>query len=360
MDLVFTRELPEAPSVDRQLLQETFSRIAPSVVRIEVEGNHGVGYGSGVVLRSDGTIATNVHVIQSADTITVTLNDGRRVPAAVEKVDADHDIAILKLDDHGGKAPKPAKIRDSNTVYDEQTHIVGFPKASYFPVISPGVCSRKGSILSGLQESPGNESPELIGNSDRTSFCNSDRLLGSHNVQPGNSGGPMCDNMGRVVGLCSMGTSRQTISVPSTAITELLTSADNKWTIKNSYKSEFEINPGRTAAKYVGAAMLAAVPPVTGGISLLSIPNDLHRLATASNDALHADASMRSMADILCAGGALMMASRPLLRTGIGVYAASYAVELLADCLPTRLYSKIERKSDHRSLGEVWNRISWF
>ena len=79
--------------------------VLPSVVSIQVDGPEGSATGSGFVLRGDGYLVTNNHVIAQADdaatTITVTFVDGSEQDASVVGRTADYDLAVLKVDVQG-------------------------------------------------------------------------------------------------------------------------------------------------------------------------------------------------------------------------------------------------------------------
>ncbi|MDX2085191.1 MAG: trypsin-like peptidase domain-containing protein [Candidatus Melainabacteria bacterium] len=148
--------------------------------RVEIYGGPKVaGNGSGIVLDSNGHILTNNHVIQSATTIFVTLNDGRRLPARVVGKDAYTDLAILKVEANN---LKPARFGNSNQLRPgEWVLAVGSP-LGFDHTVTLGIVSALSRRI-----------PNLNSNVD---FIQTDAA-----INPGNSGGPLVNLDGEVVGI---------------------------------------------------------------------------------------------------------------------------------------------------------------
>jgi Do/DeqQ family serine protease len=138
--------------------------------------------GSGFIVRPDGYIFTNVHVIESADKIDVKLQDGREFPARVVGTDEKTDIAVVKVD---AKDLPVVPLGDSDTVRVGQfAFAIGAPfKLDY--TFTYGVISGKGR--SKLLQTSG--------------YAISDYLQTDASINPGNSGGPLCDIDGKVIGM---------------------------------------------------------------------------------------------------------------------------------------------------------------
>jgi serine protease Do len=138
--------------------------------------------GSGVILRRDGYILTNQHVIDQADTITVELKDGTKFDAKVVGVDDRIDVAVIKVD---AKNLAAAKIGDSDRVRVGQWAIaIGAPYELDYS-FTVGFVSAKGRT--GVASRGGNAYEDYI----QTDAA----------INPGNSGGPLCDIEGRVIGV---------------------------------------------------------------------------------------------------------------------------------------------------------------
>src|SRR6266567_1470392 len=131
--------------------------------------------GSGFIVRPDGYIFTNFHVVEGADKIEVKLQDGRNFPARVVGTDEKTDIAVVKID---AKDLPVVQLGDSDAVRVGQfAFAIGAPfKLDY--TFTYGVISGKGR--SKLFQSGG--------------YSISDYLQTDASINPGNSGGPLCDD----------------------------------------------------------------------------------------------------------------------------------------------------------------------
>ena len=138
--------------------------------------------GSGFIVRPDGYIFTNFHVVDSADKIEVRLKDGREFSAKVVGTDEKTDVAVIKID---AKDLPSAQLGDSDAVRVGQfAFAIGAPfKLDY--TFTYGVISGKGRS-------------KLLATS---SYSISDYLQTDASINPGNSGGPLCDIDGRVIGM---------------------------------------------------------------------------------------------------------------------------------------------------------------
>src|SRR6266576_3446134 len=138
--------------------------------------------GSGFIVRPDGYIFTNFHVVEGADKIDVKLRDGREFPARVVGTDEKTDIAVIKID---AKDLPIVQLGDSDSVRVGQfAFAIEAPfKLDY--TFTYGVISGKG------------RSKLLASNG----YSISDYLQTDASINPGNSGGPLCDIDGKVIGM---------------------------------------------------------------------------------------------------------------------------------------------------------------
>ena len=139
------------------------------------------GSGSGFVFSSDGLILTNSHVIENSDKLIVTLLDGDELEGTVTGMDKDTDIAIIKV---YGTGYTPAKLGASTDLKIGQLVIVIGNPLGYQHSVSVGV-------LSGVGRTMRTPDGHLIDN-----ILQSDAAM-----NPGNSGGPMIDTAGEVIGI---------------------------------------------------------------------------------------------------------------------------------------------------------------
>lgn len=173
------------------------------------------GHGSGVVWDTDGLIVTNHHVVgHRGGRLVVELANGRRLPATVVARDAYNDLAALRVDVHNLPS---APVGDSRTLrVGELIVAVGNP-FGVRGAATLGIVSAVGVTMSSAGWD-GGTTRELL---------QADVVLA-----PGNSGGPLVDTSGRVVGIASMILSPGiALAIPSHVVTRFLA----KTTVKNRY-----------------------------------------------------------------------------------------------------------------------------
>ena len=157
-------------------------KVLPSVVSIGVQGFDGNGTGSGVIIRSDGYILTNNHVVAGASDIQVRLANGSEVSASLVGRDADTDVAVIKTAQGG---LPPAELGRSNNLQ------VGDPVVA---IGSP--LGLTGSVTAGIISA-------LNRNVDVPGAILSNAIQTDAAINPGNSGGALADRLGRVIGINS-------------------------------------------------------------------------------------------------------------------------------------------------------------
>ena len=162
---------------------EIIQKVLPSVVGITTATVSGSGSGSGIVFSEDGYIVTNQHVIKDAISVTATLSDGKEYEATVVGQDERTDLAVIKINAGNLTA---AEIGDSDElVQGETVLVIGNPLGE----------TLSGSTTQGIVSALGREI-EVEGKIMH--YIQTDAA-----VNPGNSGGPLVNQAGLVVGVTS-------------------------------------------------------------------------------------------------------------------------------------------------------------
>ena len=149
-----------------------YGMVAPSVVKIHVDG----GSGSGFLVRDDGVIATNHHVVRNSRYIAVEFPDARKVRADVIDLDPQHDLALLKVNRTLVVGLKPLALLPAS---NDQSVQAGIPVVAFGSPLSQTFLMTQGIV----------------------SKVESGVLLCDFLIQPGNSGGPLVNLNAEVVGI---------------------------------------------------------------------------------------------------------------------------------------------------------------
>ena len=194
----------------RTAITDAVSRVAPAVVTVQTEvvqrvqadpfeaffGGGGssprssAGLGTGFIIRQDGIIVTNAHVVAGATTITVMLRDGTTYPAKQIGTDETNDLAVLQVN---AKHLPVAPLGDSdNLLVGEWAIAIGNPYGFMLGNSEPSVTA---GVISGVGRN-------LVARGEGTSAY-FDMIQTDASINPGNSGGPLVSADGEVVGVNS-------------------------------------------------------------------------------------------------------------------------------------------------------------
>jgi len=146
-----------------------------------------VEQGSGFLASSDGYILTNNHLVAGADRVTVRLYDKREFTAEVVGTDPNTDVAVIRID--ARNLPTVRFGNSDSTRVGEWALAIGNPLGEAFTfTVTAGIISAKGRVLAGLAQTP-NAIQDFIQTDAATN--------------PGNSGGPLVNTRGQVIGINS-------------------------------------------------------------------------------------------------------------------------------------------------------------
>ena len=174
---------------DEQLVQTIYEEASPAVVDINVdrqlEESYGrLGFGSGFLIDSEGHIATNFHVVQDADRIRISFQDGSTALAELLGTNPANDLALLKVDSEAVEHITPLTLGDSAVARPGQLAIAIGSPFGLGGSITVGV-------VSGLDRTLTSDLARPI-----SGVIQTDAL-----INPGNSGGPLLNRNGEVIGI---------------------------------------------------------------------------------------------------------------------------------------------------------------
>jgi S1-C subfamily serine protease len=210
----------EGTEPDERRTIDLFQRLAPATVFLSVtyDSTHPLlspsvtGVGAGFVVDESGTVLTNSHVVEGAQMVTATFYDGRRVSAALVGLDPTSDVAVLQL---AAERPAivPILLGDSDALrIGQQTMVVGSPFGLGFTLTT--------GIISGVGPPQG-----------MTPFAPSRLIQTTAPLNPGNSGGPLVDSQGQVVGIATatlMGAQNIGFAIPINVAKQVLAELKEK------------------------------------------------------------------------------------------------------------------------------------
>ncbi|XP_033497909.2 serine protease HTRA2, mitochondrial-like [Epinephelus lanceolatus] len=251
---------PDSPRYRYNFIADVVEKSTPAVVYIEIVVRNPfsgrevpLSNGSGFIISSDGLIVTNAHVVANKRGVRVKLNNGDTYNATVQDVDQAADIATIKIT---SKNPLPTLTlgRSSDVRQGEFVVAMGSPFAL------------RNTITSGIVSSVQRGSKELGLSKTDMDYIQTDAA-----IDFGNSGGPLINLDGEVIGINTMKvTAGISFAIPSDRLRLFLDQAANK---KNSWFGESEAK-----RRYIGVMMLTLTPSIIAELKLRdpSFPDVTH------------------------------------------------------------------------------------
>jgi serine protease Do len=240
---------------------EIAERLRRSTVEVRLRGADAGG--SGVIATADGQIVTNAHVARG-EGATIRLWDGRELPATLLARDTRRDLATLKVESGGLPA---ATFGDSNALrVGELVMAIGNP-LGFIGALTTGVVHALGSLAG---------------------FGRQSWVLADVRLAPGNSGGPLADAFGRVIGINTMIVNGLGAAVPGNAVTAFLRRG------ASGFSLGVTVQPVRLEDRRFGLLVLkvepgsaAAAAPLWTGDVLIGVGSRPFRSVDDLHEAMH-------------------------------------------------------------------------
>ncbi|XP_064806170.1 serine protease HTRA2, mitochondrial-like [Oncorhynchus masou masou] len=241
---------PDSPRFKFNFIADVVEKSTPAVVYIEIVGRHPfsgrevpISNGSGFIVSSDGLIVTNAHVVANKRGVRVKLTNGETYNATVQDVDQVADIATIKIN---AQHPLPTlSLGLSSDV-----------RQGEFVVAMGSPFALRNTITSGIVSSVQRGSKEL-----GLSKPNMDYIQTDAAIDFGNSGGPLINLDGEVIGINTMKvTAGISFAIPSDHVKHFLNQASDK---KKSRLGVLD-----TKRRYIGVMMLTLTPSIIAELKL--------------------------------------------------------------------------------------------
>jgi S1-C subfamily serine protease len=177
-----------APAGERAVqLQQVLGAVLPAVVKVEARSGTGKATGSGVIFGRNGLVLTNAHVVDEADSLSVTLSTSEPLRARLVGRNVANDLAVLRVRRAG--LPVARFGRSADLRVGDPTIVVGSP-FGFQGSVTTGVVSALHRVVRVPDSEGVGDGRELI-----------DAIQTDAAINPGNSGGALADTNGRVVGI---------------------------------------------------------------------------------------------------------------------------------------------------------------
>ncbi|MBQ8207489.1 MAG: trypsin-like peptidase domain-containing protein [Clostridia bacterium] len=169
-------------------ISEIADKVKPSVVGIEITTVSGGGVGTGIIMSEDGYIATNAHVVEGAQSVTVIMLDGSEKEAEIVGRDTLSDLAVVKIEGEGYPAAEFGKSEE--LLVGELAVAIG----------TPGGLELAGTVTSGIISAI-NRNVKIFDETTGALQKTMTLIQTSASINKGNSGGPLINERGQVIGI---------------------------------------------------------------------------------------------------------------------------------------------------------------
>lgn len=336
---------PEADEATRRLYEDASS----SIVKIETGDSRGSGFAAG----APGTIITDYHCVAGATEVKIRTPDGKFYRARVTDIDDINDLAILKIEGTPPADLKPLKLAKTPLKADDRVFGLGHPNGLSPIYISPGsfvsnvrfgdklFLTNVGRELKDVLEDPNIGPKDKL---DWEAIGNRNTLYSRIHVRHGNSGGPLLNDKGEVVGIADLTADPEkyshTIFTPAADLQKMMDRQTPKFQFKYTHTGEHWTNEYRsllrehtpetligtglgagagyyaltTSRRWVGRSAAFGLG-LYGGASLM---DDSRELFNSTNTMDRLKFGTASLADTtLVTGAAMRLLSRPVLTHSI-------------------------------------------
>lgn len=369
-------KLPNEPQPDPGAIgRKLYDDLQPSVVQIVTND----GRGSGFFADKDGRVVTDAHVVLGSSEVYALTSDGTRYKARIEKLDDIKDLAVLKLDGFTPGSAKPIEFANKTPEADQPLYALGHPVGLRPMYVSPGAFQVETTTRQEVDTEAEKDDKEKL-EKKMASLTPKERedveadlarklLKGRVHLEPGNSGGPVVDEQGKLVGVSDMvdGKDHSKSYYNPTADVQNMLNSKSKFDFTyayepsrfaRSYELAWQQNPGSAVMEtglfggmgYVGYRMGARSPRFFGvaaglyglGHMIEDGSNFLH--STDQRDQMKLGAETISDAAMAVGGTAMLFAryrTAGMVALGLGI-----AGNLASSFIPNHLVLKDMKRAD--------------